>query len=202
MMRRSGAPVWISVIALTTATPAIAQESPVDVIRERNQSVQALVATVEGDEAFGPTRDRLKDEINSLIDFTELSTHALGRYWEERSSAEKDDFVSVFRELVRNSSVRKLGVHRADSVVYDAPEVTGDQATVTTRAYKDEQSVEIVYHMVEKGAEWRAWDVIIDGSSTVRTYRDSFYREIRASSFTAMLNRLKERLAEEGDSGA
>ena len=43
--------------------------------------------------------------------------------------------------------------------------------------------------------------MVIDGSSTMRTYRDSFYREIRSTSFTAMLNRLKERLAEEGTTG-
>lgn len=196
-IRRGGAVYALLALGMASAGSVQAQESPVEVIRSRNASVQAIVATVEGDEAFGATRDRLKDEINSLIDFPELSSRALGRFWAERTPAEQEEFVSVFRELVRNSSVRKLGVHRADSVVYQAPQMSGGEATVVTRAFKDNRSVEIVYHMIRKGSEWRAWDVVIDGSSTMRTYRDSFSREIRATSFQAMLNRLKERLAEE-----
>lgn len=174
-----------------------AQESPVDAIRSRNEAVREILRTVEGDSVVGETRERLKDEINSLIDFPELSSRALGRYWDDRTEEEREDFISVFRELVRNSSVRKLGVHEADSVTYARPEVEGDEATVTTTAHKSGSEVEIVYHLERTDGEWKAWDVVIDGSSTMRTYRDSFYREIAATSFQAMLNRLKERLAEE-----
>ena len=180
---------------------ASAQGSPVEAIRSRNQTVKAVLETVEGDSVFGETRERLKDEINGLIDFPELSARALGRYWNDRTEEEQTEFISVFRELVRNSSVRKLEVHEADSIVYASPEIEGDAATVTTMAFKDDKSIEIVYHLLNREAEWKAWDVVIDGSSTMRTYRDSFYREIRSTSFTAMLNRLKERLAEERTTG-
>ena len=43
--------------------------------------------------------------------------------------------------------------------------------------------------------------MIIDGSSTMRTYRDSFTREIASTSFEAMFTRLKERLEQEGGEG-
>jgi len=198
------ATLWAAAAAIpvtgVSAPPLAAQESPVDAIRSRNEAVREILRTVEGDSVFGETRERLKDEINSLIDFQELSSRALGRYWGDRTEAEREDFVSVFRELVRNSSVRKLGVHEADSVVYAPPEIEDDEATVTTTAHKSGSRVEIVYHLRRKDGEWKAWDVIIDGSSTMRTYRDSFYREIAATSFEAMLNRLKERLAEENAS--
>jgi len=189
---------FMTLATLTAATaPSSAQESPVDAIRGRNQAVKVILETVEGDSVFGETRERLKDEINGLIDFPELSARALGRYWNDRSEAEQGEFISVFRELVRNSSVRKLEVHEADSISYAAPEVEGENATVLTTAHKNDQSVEIVYHLLRRDSEWKAWDVVIDGSSTMRTYRDSFYREIRSTSFEAMLDRLKERLAEE-----
>ena len=107
----------------------------------------------------------------------------------------------VFRDLVRNSSVRKLGVHRADSITYRPAQIDGTAATVTTVAHKDRRSAEIVYHMHQVGGEWKAWDVIIDGSSTMRTYRDSFTREIASTSFEAMFTRLKERLEQERGEG-
>ncbi len=175
---------------------AQAQESPVDGVRDRNQSVQEVLAA-EGDSVSDETREELKDVINSLIDFRELSRRALGRYWDERTEAEQSEFVDVFRELVRNSSVRKLGIHRADSLVYRPAEISDGQARVTTVAWKGGRSAEIVYHMHRVDGEWKAWDVVVDGSSTMRTYRDSFYREIRATSYQAMFSRLQDRLAEE-----
>ena len=184
-----------------TAAPASAQQSPTEAVRSRNQVVQRILQAHPGDTVTGPDADRLKDVINGLMDFDELSKRALGRNWDARTAAEKAEFVRVFRDLVRSSSVRKLGVHRADSITYRPAEITGTAATVTTVAHKDRRSAEIVYHMHQVGGEWKAWDVIIDGSSTMRTYRDSFTREIASTSFEAMFTRLKERLEQERGEG-
>ena len=177
--------------------PAMAQESPLDAVRSRNQLVQQVLARTPGDSVAGPDRERLKDVINGLMDFRELSRLALARNWDARTDAEKEEFVEVFRELVRSSSVKKLSIHRADSITYRPAEVEGDKATVTTVAHKDRRSAEIVYLMHRVDGTWKAWDVVVDGSSTMRTYRDSFTREIRATSFDVMLSKLKDRLEQE-----
>lgn len=190
---------------LAACLPATAQTapppSPVDVVRERNQAVQEIL-DASGDSVDAATREELKDVINGLIDFRELSRRALARYWDDRTKQEKSEFVDVFRQLVRNSSVRKLGIYRADSVVYLEPEISGDEAEVTTVAYKDRKDVEIVYRMHLTDGEWKAYDVVIDDASTVRTYRDSFSREISRTSYSAMYDRLVQKLEEEGSGGA
>jgi phospholipid transport system substrate-binding protein len=183
------------------ASHAAAQQGPADAIRSRNLQVQQILRAHPGDTVKGPDQERLKDVINGLIDFEELSKRALGRNWDARTDAQKAEFVSVFRDLVRASSVRKLSVHRADSIQYRPAQVNGGQATVTTIAWKDRKSAEIVYYMHQVGGEWKAWDVVVDGSSTMRTYRDSFTKEINSSSYDAMFARLKDRLAQEQKEG-
>jgi phospholipid transport system substrate-binding protein len=173
-----------------------AQESPVDVVRSRNQTVEQIVRAA-GDDVDDATMEQLKDLINSLIDFRELSRRALGRHWNERTEQEKDDFVSVFQQLIRNSSVRKLSIYKADRIEYLEPEIEGTNATVTTIAHKDRREVEVVYKMHLVDDHWRAYDIVIDGASTSRTYRDSFYRQISRSSYGEMYSRLVNRLAEE-----
>jgi phospholipid transport system substrate-binding protein len=168
-------------------------ESPIDVVRSRNEAVSAILETA-GDPVDDATLERLKDVINGFIDFQELSRRALGPHWDARTEQEKTDFVDVFRQLIRNSSVRKLGVYRADSVTYNPPEGSGDEITLVTVAYRDEGSAEVVYEMHRVDGEWRAYDVIVDGSSTVRTYRDSFNQEIRRGSYEAMYAKLVDRL--------
>ena len=199
-MKRSPIVLGLGVLSMTlgVGVSPLAAQSPVDAVRSRNHEVKEILEA-QGDSVSDEVREELKDVINGLIDFPELSQRALARYWEERTEEQRLDFIDVFRQLVRNSSVRKLSIHQADSLVYQPPEITGEEAVLTTVAWKNGKSAEIVYHMHQVCGEWKAWDVVVDGSSTLRTYRDSFYREIRASSFEAMLTRLKERLAE--DSG-
>jgi len=176
----------------SVAAPSSAQ-SPVDVIRDRNEAVSRVLEAV-GDSVDDATREQLKDVINGLIDFKELSRLALGRHWDARTDKEREDFVNVFRQLIRNSSVERLGVYRADSVTYRTPEISGDEATVETLAYRNGKSVEIVYKMHKVDGTWRAHDIIVDGSSTARTYRDSFNQQIAKSSFSEMYAKLVEKL--------
>ncbi|MFQ5690045.1 MAG: phospholipid-binding protein MlaC [Gemmatimonadota bacterium] len=177
-------------------SPAAAQQSPVELIKARNATVEKILKTT-GDEPGPETREKLKDVINELIDFRELSRLALGRYWGERSPKEREDFVSVFRELIRNSSVKKLSIYKADRVTYSMKPRGEGKADVTTVAYKGRKTVEIVYRMHLVDGEWKVYDMVIDGSSTARTYRDSFYKEIAKSSYTAMYDKLVKRLADE-----
>ena len=169
---------------------------PLELIRARNEAV-AEILDAAGEEINDATRERLKDVINDFIDFRELSRRALGRYWNERSTQEKQEFVEVFQQLIRNSSVKKLSVYQADSVRYEPPEVDGDRTTVTTVAYKDRRDVEIVYRMHRLAGEWKAYDVVIDGASTVRNYRDSFYKQIAKTSYGEMYTKLVRRLEEQ-----
>lgn len=170
--------------------------SPEQVIRDRNEAVRAIL-DAEGDDVSPEAKERLKDIINDLMDFRELSRRALGKYWEARTAKERDDFVDVFRQLIRNSSVRKLSIYKADSVTYLAPEIRGDRADVTTLAYKGRKDVEIVYRMHRVGDEWKAYDMVIDGASTARSYRDSFYKKISQTSYEEMYESLVRKLAEE-----
>lgn len=183
-------------VASPAAQAQTASQSPVDVLRARNQAVTGILEAA-GDSVDGPTRERLKDVINGFIDFPELSQRALSRHWDARTEQERAEFIDLFRQLIRNSSVKKLGAYRADSVIYNPPAPDGDAVTVVTLAYKDGKSAEIHYHMHQVEGEWKAYDVVVDGSSTVRTYRDSFNKELSRGSYEAMYAKLLDRLAED-----
>ena len=168
------------------------EDSLVDIIKNRNKMVEEIIGNK--DEVKGETKEKLKDIINSFMDFNELSRIALGKYWKERTEQEKKDFATVFQQLIRNSSVKKLEIYQADRIVYEEPEVTGEKAKVTTVAYKDRKDVEIVYKMHRVNDEWKTYDMEIDGVSTARNYRDSFYKQIAKTSYKAMYNKLAKKL--------
>lgn len=171
---------------------AAVEESPVEIIKNRNKTVEEIIGNK--DEVKGETKERLKDIINSFMDFNELSRLALGKYWKERTKQEKRDFANVFQQLIRNSSVKKLEIYRADRMVYEEPEINGSKAKVTTIAYKKRKQFEITYKMHKVDNEWKTYDMEIDGLSTARSYRDSFYKQIAKTSYKEMYDKLVKKL--------
>ncbi|MFQ5649689.1 MAG: phospholipid-binding protein MlaC [bacterium] len=172
-----------------------ANESPLALIKARNQKVETILDAA-GDQVSDETKEQLKDVINSFIDFEELSRLALGKYWKERTAQEKRDFVNVFQQLIRNSSVKKLEAYKADRIVYEEPEINGDKARVTTVAHKKRKEVEVLYKLHKVGEQWKVYDLEIDGASTARNYRESFYKQIAKTSYQEMYNKLVKRLKE------
>lgn len=183
----------LSVGSTTASNANPADRSPVDLIRDRNERV-AKILEEKGDNIDDATREQLKEVINSFIDFRELSRRALGRYWGERTEQEKEDFVRVFSQLIKNSSVKKLEIYKADRIEYEDPVIKGDKATVVTYAYKDRKEVEVVYKLHKVDGRWMVYDIVIDGASTVRNYRDSFYKQISKTSYEEMYRKLVKKL--------
>ncbi|GMR12942.1 MAG: hypothetical protein BMS9Abin29_1137 [Gemmatimonadota bacterium] len=186
--------------AVMVPVPGAAQGTPGEVVRARNEAAQRAVEAA-GDSISDEEREALKDIINGVIDFRELSRRALGRHWTARTPEEQDQFVEVFRSLIRNSSVKKLEIYEADSITYQPAETNGDRSRVVTIAYKGRSEVEIAYLMHRVGGEWKVYDVVIDDSSTLRTYQDSFQREISSTSYKAMYDRMVAKLAESDGPG-
>lgn len=188
------------VAAVLVPVSGAGQVSPEDAVRARNEAAQRAVDAA-GDSISDEAREALKDVINRLIDFRELSRRALRRHWAARTPEEQDQFVAVFRDLIRNSSVQKLEIYQADSITYQPAETDGDRSRVVTIAYKGRSDVEIVYLMHKVADAWMVYDVVIDDSSTLRTYQDSFQREINSTSYGAMYDRMVDKLAESGGTG-
>ncbi len=187
-------------LAVSIPIPAAGQAGPGEAVRARNEAAQRAVDAA-GDSISDEAREALKDVINGLIDFRELSRRALRRHWAARTPEEQDQFVDVFRSLIRNSSVQKLEIYQADSITYQPAETDGDRSRVVTIAYKGRSEVEIAYLMHKVGDEWKVYDVVIDDSSTLRTYQDSFQREINSTSYEAMYDRMVDKLAESSGTG-
>ncbi len=194
----------LAAVLFVVAVPVVhaqdASTPPGEVIRLRNVAVKSAIDAA-GDSIDDATREELKEVINGLIDFTELSKRALARHWDARTPDEQTEFTEVFRELIRNSSVQQLGIYSADSITYSPAATTDDGVLVRTIAHKDDSQVEIDYYMHQVDGEWRAYDVVIDDSSTLRTYRDSFQRQLSSNSYEAMYSRLVDRLERDRNRG-
>ena len=55
----------------------------------------------------------------------------------------------------------------------------------------DKKEVDIVYRLHKMGGEWRVYDVVVEGVSLVKNYRDQFRSIIRRSSYANLVKILR-----------
>lgn len=179
--------------AMATAAQAV---TPTETVKMRvEQALQSIgqtpATTPEGVER---RRAEIRRAADSLFDFTEMSRRALGRHWEERTPAERDEFVKLFTDLMARSYVGKIDRYAGESIAYTGEHVNGDEATVQSQVVTAKGSqIPVEYRLHRVNESWTAYDVFIENVSLVGTYRSQFDRVIKAESFADLLRRLREK---------
>lgn len=142
-------------------------------------------------------RRQIRAVANEIFDWEETGKRALARHWQPRTPAERQEFSTLFADLVERSYVSKIEAYSGEKILYVAEAVDGDQATVRTRLVtKSGTEIPIDYRMQKDGERWRAYDVLIEGVSLVSNYRTQFNRVIQQSGYPELVKKLKSKQEE------
>jgi len=180
-------------LAAATAAQAI---TPTETVKARvDEALQGLSQTAgTTPESAERRRVEIRRVADSLFDFTEMSRRALGRHWTDRTTAERDEFVRLFTDLIARSYIGKIDRYAGEAVTYTGEHVDGDEASVRSQVVTAKGSqIPLEYRLHRVNDSWSAYDVLIENVSLVGTYRSQFDRVIKAESFADLLRRLREK---------
>jgi phospholipid transport system substrate-binding protein len=183
-------------ISLFFAGMVMAQDGEQEIremLNERDEEIKELLGP-EGTSYTDEQRADLKEIINGVIDFRSMAQYALGDTYNEISEERRDRFVELFATVVRDQSLNRLEIYRAE-VEYDQVDVNGDQATVQTVAQLENVRTPVGYEMERRNGEWVVTDFSIDGVSTAESYNTQFQNIIRQRGFDALFNSIERRAA-------
>jgi len=145
----------------------------------------------------GRAKDRraaIRKIANDIFDFSETARRSLGRHWQGRTPAERDEFVQLFSDLLERSYISKIETYGGEKILYNSDSVEGDQAKVQTKLVaKGGSEIPIEYRMHKAGDRWLVYDVVIEGVSLVANYRTQFNKIIQTSSFKELMNKMKNK---------
>jgi phospholipid transport system substrate-binding protein len=118
----------------------------------------------------------------------------LGKHWREANDDQQKRFVNAFYRSLLNNYGDALVDFTADKL--QVMPFTGDanaqNATVRTRVRKsDGTQVEVDYALHKADDGWKAWDVVIEGISYVKSFRDDFDSEIQQKGIDEVIKRLE-----------
>ena len=182
------------------AQPKVAadQSGPLELVRA---SVSRVLAIVQAPNAVasggGQRRTEIRRVAQGLFDFNEMARLTLARHWKDRSVREQEEFVRLFTDLLERSYLTTIENYAGERVTFLTESVSGPYAQVRSRITTDRRmEISIDYRLIESGARWAVYDVVLDGVSLVSNYRSQFNSIIRTSSFADLLTKLRSRQIE------
>jgi len=187
-----------TLLTLGLAVGALAQ-SPQAVIKETTDTIvtQLKAPNVQGDEKKNARRQIVRGAMEKRFAWEDSARACLGPQWLKRTPAEKTEFVQLFSEFLKDTYSEKIATYYADldTIAYRGEKILdGDYASVklviTTKA-KVEHPVE--YRMEKTANGWQVYDVVIEGVSLVKNYRDQFDAIIAKSSYEGLIKEIKAR---------
>ena len=142
-------------------------------------------------------RDDVRGLAQASFDGREASRRALGPDWDERTSAERDDFARTFTGVLERAYLTivqaRLPRDRPPTIRVLGEDLVGEQlAVVRTKVRTREGSdAELDYRMTRPDTAWLISDVVIDGVSLVDNYRAQFAHSRRRSPYVELMARLR-----------
>lgn len=138
-------------------------------------------------------RQRLEQVVGDRFDYQEMSKRSLGTPWSTLSDKDKEEFVALFRTLLTNSYADKIESYSGEGVQYLNERTEKDYAEVRTKVLTGKVEIPLDYRLLNKGVEWRVYDVVVDGVSLVNNYRGQFSKILRTSTFADLVDQLRKK---------
>ena len=192
--RRVFAILAIAVASLFGLTGIAGAGEPTNQLKRHVDEVVKVLQSLElqKEQKAEERRAAVRKVAEQIFDFEETAKRSLGRHWQSRTPAERQEFVKLFTDLLEHAYVSKIDQYHGEKIAYLGDQLEGDQALVRTRIVtKGGAEVPVEYRMLKKGERWLVYDVVIEGVSLVANYRTQFNKIIQTSSYAELVKKMK-----------
>ena len=141
--------------------------------------------------------------LGEFLDYERLTRLSLDKEWNKRSPRERQQFVSLLRQLVERQYQNNMESTLEYKVkwVGTEPIETGVKVKSSARSVRKKRQppVAIDYSMSPAGEEWKVFDIFTDEVSLVKNYKRQFRRVIREEGWDGLIGRMEKKLNAEDD---
>ncbi|MES9976282.1 MAG: ABC transporter substrate-binding protein [Candidatus Thiodiazotropha sp.] len=164
---------------------------------ERIKETVNQVLTVLKDQSLGrqDRRDQVKEIVRKRFDYESMSQVILAANWRKASKPQREQFITLFRELLEQTYFSAIDSYNDQSVRMGRERMKGKLANVQTFIVAANKELAVSYKMRFRNDDWYAYDVAVDGVSLVSNYRTSFRNLVRSKGMEGLLAELAQKVA-------
>jgi phospholipid transport system substrate-binding protein len=187
---------WCAAAPAQDSTAASGAQDPSQVVQSVAQSFLKDLDAHRSTYSKDPNllRQAVDRDVLPYFDVQYAARLVLARYWRTATPQQQTDFINAFENsMFSNYGNALLGFqtnHLQVLPTRGAPDPKG--AIVHTVIRRDDGStVKVDFALHETPQGWKAWDVIVEGISYVKSFRDDFGSQIEQQGLDAVIRRLQ-----------
>jgi len=185
--------IFTFMLSLASLTRAQAG-APLDLVRT---TVDRAIQILKDPELSSPDRkkervERLRETLVAIFDYEEMAKRALGPHWRQRTPAEQEEFVKLFRDFLERVYSDKIGLYGGEKVRFGREVMDNEFAQVESTIIRPKgEEIAVVYKLRQVNGQWKVYDAIVENISIINNYRSQFDRVISSSSYEELVKRLR-----------
>src|SRR5690242_20055366 len=192
---------WSMVVAMMMSfvpvAPAWASlpQSPMQAVRSTIEDVIHILTneSLKQPERLTERRQEIERLIRERVSYEDMAKQALGAQWLTLEASERQEFIDLFVQLLRDSFAGKIDAYAGEHVFYVSEQQNDRFAEVRTKLSGRKTDTLLDFRMIDDDGLWLVYDVVIDGASIVHNYRAQFASIIRDASYSGLVERMRER---------
>jgi phospholipid transport system substrate-binding protein len=159
-------------------------------------AVNEVVGLASKSQNSADLAERVRPVLIRTISFPDMTRLAIGPGWREFSKQDRDQATAMFTNLIIRTYSARFTPGELPEVSYKSAVSTApNKVDLTSTTLYQGSRYEVVYRLTDLPEQgWRVTDVIIEGVSMVRTYRDQFDNEFKSGGVSAVLSSLNRTL--------
>ena len=191
----NGLSLCVVLLAMGFSPPLGAEPVALEHLKTSLASLQKVLTDpkLAGDEHLSQRRKLVRAVLQQLFDFQEMSRRSLGAN-ARRYKGRLGEFTPLFVDFLEHSYMGILEKNGDAKIQYVREIPDGENLQISTKTrLRDGSEYRVDYKLSLSPAEWRVYDVVVEGISLVNNYRSQFDRVLNKKSFDALLQDLREK---------
>lgn len=169
--------------------------SPIESVKNTITGVLSILGNeaLKQPDRFEERRQQIDQVIRHRVNYRQMAQRSLGVPWTGLTDTERQDFVNLYVQLLRDRFANKIDQYYDEQMVYLFERRVGSFAEVRTKLIGSKVDTWLDFRLAEQSDDWLVYDVIIDGASIVGNYRAQFARIIRDASYAKLVEQMQQR---------
>lgn len=185
----------VALLMLTGTTLASAEQTPTESVKS---TIDEVIHIINNEELKQPSRSverrqKIEQVVRQRVSYEDMAKRALGIPWIELTDTERQEFVDLFVQLLRDVFAGRIDDYADEQVLYLSEQREENYAEVRTKLSGQKMDTLLDFRLADKLGNWYVYDVVIDGASIVSNYRAQFTSIIRDHSYAGLVNKMKEK---------
>ena len=142
--------------------------------------------------------EQLKGMIFEVFDMTEMSKRALGTNYNKFNDVQKQEFAKLFGEMLEGIYLGNIVTAYSDQKIVFGKTVTlkeNESVEIQSEVvFSSNKKTPIFYRLSNKSGQWLAYDIIIEGISFIKNYRDQFKELLNKNTPEELLEQMRQKI--------